>query len=239
MLFRQLFDRDTSTYTYLLADEDTREAVLIDPVREQIERDLALLRELDLDLKYCLETHVHADHVTGSGLIRQRTGCQTAASAKGAPCVDRPLRHGDVLRFGRYGLEARATPGHTDGCMSFVRTDRRMAFTGDALLIRGCGRTDFQQGDPHALYRSVQEQLFTLPDETLIYPGHDYKGHTVSTVGEEKRHNARLGGGRDEEGFVALMRGLHLPPPARIDEAVPANLGCGMPPGPAATEHGA
>lgn len=228
MLFRQLFDLESSTYTYLLADEATREAVLIDPVREQLERDTALLRELGLSLRYALDTHVHADHVTALGALREQTGCQTVLAARaGVGCADVGVRHGDVLRFGAHALEVRATPGHTDGCVTYVTGDHRMAFTGDALLIRGCGRTDFQQGDAPTLYRSVHEQIFALPDETLVYPGHDYKGRTVSTVGEEKRWNPRLGGGRSLEEFEAIMRGLGLAYPKKIDEALPANRLCG------------
>lgn len=228
MLFRQLFDPDTSTYTYLLADRDTKEAVLIDPVREQADRDAALIEELGLTLLYTLETHVHADHVTGGGLLRQRLGSRTVVSRHGgAECADVQVDDGDVIRFGRHALEVRATPGHTDGCVTYVTSDHKMAFTGDALLIRGSGRTDFQQGDARKLYQSVHEQIFSLPDDTLLYPGHDYKGRTVSTVGEEKALNVRFAG-KSEEDFVAIMRALDLPKPRYIDEAVPANLRCGL-----------
>lgn len=224
MLFRQLFDRESSTYTYLLADEATREAVLIDPVCEQIDRDLRLLDELGVSLRYVLETHVHADHVTSAGSLRERTGARTAASATGAPCVDLHLSHGDELRVGSIVLRALSTPGHTDDSMSFA-TDGRV-FTGDALLVRGTGRSDFQNGDPGQLYDSITRVLFALPDTTLVYPGHDYRGFTVSTIGEEKRHNPRIAGkGRDE--FIATMRSLQLPPPAKLAEAVPANRACG------------
>jgi sulfur dioxygenase len=229
MIFRQLFDAETSTYTYLLADEDSREAVLIDSVREQVERDLQILSELGLELRYSLETHVHADHVTGAATLRARTGCRTVVSRRGgAPCADVQVDDGDRLPFGARWLEVRATPGHTDGCVTYVLDDRSKAFTGDTLLIRGCGRTDFQQGDARLLWRSVHEKVFTLPDECLLYPGHDYKGRTVTSVGEEKRHNPRLGGARTVEEFVALMEGLGLPPPKRIAEAVPANQNCGV-----------
>lgn len=229
MLFRQLFDPETSTYTYLLADLDSREAVLIDPVKEQVERDVKLLEDLGLHLRYALDTHVHADHVTGAGLLRQKLGAQTVVSAHGgAPCADLQVNDGDTIRFGRYALEVRATPGHTDGCLTYVTHDQRMAFTGDALLIRGSGRTDFQQGDARTLYRSVHDKIFTLPDETHLYPGHDYQGRTVTTVAEEKAFNPRLGQGKSEEEFVAIMDGLNLPHPKRIDVAVPANLKCGV-----------
>jgi glyoxylase-like metal-dependent hydrolase (beta-lactamase superfamily II) len=197
MLFQQLFDAESSTYTYLLADPHSREAVLIDPVLDQVERDVALLFELGLTLRYTLETHVHADHVTSGGVLRRRLGSQTVVSANGgAACADVLVRHGDVIRFGAKALEVRETPGHTNGDITYVTADRAMAFTGDALLIRGCGRTDFQQGDARTLYASVREQIFTLPDTTLVYPGHDYKGRTVSTVGDERLHNPRLGGTR-------------------------------------------
>jgi sulfur dioxygenase len=229
MIFRQLFDADSCTYTYLLADEATREALLIDPVREQVERDLEFIAELDLKLVWVLETHVHADHVTGAGVLRERSGARTALSWQGgAACADRQLRHGDRVAFGARQLEVRATPGHTDSCVSYVLDDRSLAFTGDSLLIRGCGRTDFQQGDPGRLWRSVHEQIFALPDDCLLYPAHDYRGRSVTTVAEEKRHNPRLGQGRTEQEFVAIMNALGLAPPKRIAEAVPANRNCGL-----------
>lgn len=230
MLLRQLFDPDTSTYTYLLADALSGEAVLIDPVAEQVERDIALIDELGLSLRYSLETHVHADHVTGSGVIRERLGCQTgASSAAGVPCADVQLTDGKRLKFGRHTIEARHTPGHTDGCVTYVVQDgdTTMAFTGDALFVRGCGRTDFQQGSSARLYDSVHRRIYSLPDNTLVYPGHDYKGATVTTVGEEKAHNPRLGLAVSAERFDAIMSGLNLAPPRRLDEAVPANLACG------------
>jgi sulfur dioxygenase len=230
MLFRQLFEPETSTYTYLLADEQSREAVLIDGVRETFERDTQLIDELGLKLTYALDTHVHADHVTSAGMLRERYGLKTCVSAQGgAPCADVLLNNGDTIRFGRFVLEARTTPGHTNGCITYVEASERLAFTGDALLIRGCGRTDFQQGDSHKLYRSVHDQIFSLPDDTRIYPGHDYKGRTMSTVGEEKAHNPRLRTSISEDGFVEIMAGLKLAYPKKIDEAVPANLKCGLP----------
>lgn len=229
ILFRQLFESETSTYTYLLADPSTREAVLIDPVRETIERDLELLRELGLTLVHSLETHVHADHVTAAGLLRERVGSRSVVSAKGgAPCADVLVQDGDRVRFGERWLEVRETPGHTDGCLSYVLDDRSMVFTGDALLIRGTGRTDFQQGDPRRLFHSITTQLFTLPDATQVFPGHDYRGLTSSTIGEEKQHNRRLGGGKTLDEFVAIMQNLKLAEPKKIAEAVPANLACGI-----------
>jgi glyoxylase-like metal-dependent hydrolase (beta-lactamase superfamily II)/rhodanese-related sulfurtransferase len=230
MIFRQLFDPDTSTYTYLLADETTREAVIIDPVQEQFERDAALIQELELRLVAVLDTHVHADHVTAQGLLRQRFGAKSVMSERsGAVCADALVKQGDRVTFGRHTLEVRETPGHTNGCLTFVCHEPRMAFTGDALLIRGCGRTDFQGGDSRALYQSVRERVFALPDDTAIYPAHDYKGRTVSTVAEEKRYNPRLGMGRSLSEFTQLMAALKLPYPRKMDVSVPANLACGLP----------
>lgn len=229
MLFRQLYDAETSTYTYLLADEDTREAVLIDPVKEQVERDLRLVAELRLALVYTLETHVHADHITGASEIRERLGTRSVVAAQGgASCGDVHVEDGDRIEFGRHALLVRTTPGHTDGCLSFVLDDESMVFTGDALLIRGCGRTDFQQGDPHRLYRSVHDKIFTLPPHALVYPAHDYQGRTASSVGEELEHNPRLGGGKTEAQFVEIMDNLRLAQPKKIDVAVAANLNCGV-----------
>lgn len=228
IIFRQLHDPRSSTYTYLLADPDSREAVLIDPVLDQARRDAALLRELDLRLVATLDTHVHADHVTAAWLLKEWTGSRIAvAEQSGATGMDIALRDGDRVAFGSRSLEARATPGHTSGCMTYVLDDLGMAFTGDALLIRGCGRTDFQQGDAHTLYRSIKDRIFTLPDTCLIYPAHDYRGLTASSVGEERRHNPRIGGERDEADFVGYMENLNLPHPKQMDAAVPANLKCG------------
>lgn len=232
MIFRQLFDQVSSTYTYLLADERTREAVLIDPVFEQHARDAALIRELELKLLCTLDTHCHADHVTGAFLMKAALGSREGLSKEyGATNVDLPLSHGDVVTFGAHSLEVRATPGHTDGCLSFVTDDKSMVFTGDALLVRGAGRTDFQQGDAHRLYRSIHEQLFTLPAECIVYPAHDYEGRTSSTIGEERRHNPRIGGGAREEDFVGYMQNLALPHPKQLAVAVPANLRGGEPEG--------
>lgn len=232
MIFRQLIDSATSTFTYLLADEDTREAVLIDSVYEQHLRDLAMIRELGLKLTYTLETHVHADHVTGAWLLAQALGSKIALAKKsGAEGADRYLEAGDTIRFGEHALTVRETPGHTDGCLTYVLSGEKMAFTGDALLIRGAGRTDFQQGDPAMLFQSVRQQIFSLPDTCCLFPGHDYRGRTATTVSEEKAHNPRLGEGVREVDFVGYMKNLGLPHPKRMDAAVPANLQCGKPEG--------
>ena len=228
MIFRQLFDPASSTYTYLLADGG--EAVLIDPVFEQARRDAALICELNLKLKWTLETHVHADHVTGAWMLKQRTGSGIAVSAtSGSTCADRFLADGERIAFGSRTLEARLTPGHTKGCVTYVLDDTSMAFTGDCLLIRGCGRTDFQQGSPEVLYRSVHERIFSLPDSCLLYPGHDYRGLTVTSVGEERAYNPRLGGALSESDFAGYMRNMKLAHPKKLDVAVPANLRCGRP----------
>lgn len=203
LVFRQLFDPTSSTYTYLLGDAG--EAVIIDPVFEHERRDSALLRELGLRLVATLDTHVHADHVTGAWLLKQRCGSRILLSADaGAVNADGALKHGDRIAFGARALEVRATPGHTNGCLTYVLDDRSMAFTGDSLLIRGCGRTDFQQGSPNRLFHSVREQILTLPDSCLLYPGHDYRGLTVTSVAEERRFNPRLGGDVDEADFAGL-----------------------------------
>lgn len=229
MLFRQLFDRETCTYTYLLADEQTREAVLIDPVLEQFARDRQLIDELGLKLSVVIETHVHADHVTGGGLLREATGARFAICARGGVDeADLQLCDGDTISFGRHELEVRCTPGHTESCSSYYLAEEGMIFTGDTLFIRGCGRTDFQGGDPTDLYRSVHERILSLPGDTRIYPGHDYKGRTVTTVAEEQQFNPRLGGGRSSEEFAEIMNNLNLDYPKRIDVAVPANLRCGL-----------
>jgi len=231
MLLRQLFDHETWTYTYLLADEESGEAVLIDPVIDQLERDIKLLEELGLKLVYTLDTHAHADHITGSGLLRKRLGSKAVVGANaGAECADELVDDGSRLRFGSLELEVRATPGHTDGCVTYVTTDHKHAFTGDALFIRGTGRTDFQQGSAERLYRSIHDKIFTLPDDTIIWPGHDYRGMTFTTVGEEKKHNPRVGDGKTEPQFADLMANLNLPAPKKLDIAVPANLHCGIVP---------
>ena len=231
MIFRQLFDRVSCTYTYLLGDEASGEAVLIDPVAETVERDMRLLDELDLKLRWILETHVHADHVTGAGTLRAETGAQSVlAHNAGVECANVAVRHGDTVQFGGQTLEVRETPGHTDGCLSYVlRSDdgATRVFTGDALLIRRCGRTDFQQGDSRTLFKSVREQLFTLPDDTIVFPAHDYEGRQSSTIGEEKRFNERLNLDIDVDEFVGIMDALDLADPAQMDVALAANLACG------------
>jgi glyoxylase-like metal-dependent hydrolase (beta-lactamase superfamily II)/rhodanese-related sulfurtransferase len=233
VLFRQLFDRESSTYTYLLADEQSRAALIIDPVLEQFDRDRTLIEELELDLKFALDTHVHADHVTAVGLLRRRFRAATVASERGgAVCADRLVKHGDHVRFGQHELEVRETPGHTNGCLTYVAHEAGAAFTGDALLVRGSGRTDFQQGSSELLYRSVHEQIFSLPDSANVWPAHDYRGRTVTSVGEERRFNPRLGGGRSADEFKRIMSQLILPRPAKMDLAVPANLTCGVAPEP-------
>jgi len=231
VIFRQLFEPVTSTYTYLLGCTRTREAALIDPVVGEIEAYAALLAELDLKLVTVLDTHVHADHVTAADALRQRFGSATLlGSGSGVACADRLLEDGAIVEIGDLRLQVRATPGHTDGCTSYVMGDR--VFTGDALLIGGCGRTDFQQGDAGRLYDSIHGKVFSLPPDTLVYPGHDYQGNTVSTVGQELAGNARLGGGRTREDFVRLMSELKLAYPRFIDQALPANLACGRAPAP-------
>ena len=230
MIFRQLFEPASSAYTYLVACEQTREAALIDPVLETVERDLALISDLGLTLKYTIETHIHADHVTGADRLRDKSGSKAALPEKsGARQVDLAVREGEPLHVGGLVLEPLYTPGHTDDHHCYLLADTGIAriFTGDALMIEGCGRTDFQNGDAATLYRSVHDKLFTLPDETLVYPGHDYQGRRVSSIGQEKARNPRLGGGKTLDEFVAIMAALNLPHPKMMDVAVPANLGCG------------
>lgn len=222
MIFRQLFDPSTSTYTYLLANGAGGAAIIVDPVREQAARDLALIKELGLRLEWIVETHVHADHVTGALALKQATGAQSAVSQHcGATGFDRLLDDGDVLPFAGESLRVIATPGHTPGSSCFLWHDRLL--TGDTLLIGGCGRTDFQNGDANALYESITTRLLTLPDDTLVYPGHDYNGRHVSTIAEERTTNPRLAG-VSRERFIEIMGNLNLPTPARMHEAVPANL---------------
>ena len=227
MQIRQLFDAETSTYSYLLWDEQSREAALIDSVDAQIERDLQLIEELGLKLSYTLETHIHADHVTAAGQIRQRVGSQAVVHRNSrSECADILVGDGDSISLGDQTIQILETPGHTDTCISFSIDGA--VFTGDALLIRGCGRTDFQAGDPGTLYDAIHTRLFSLPDDTLVYPGHDYRGFSVSTIAEEKAHNPRLGGNRPKQAFVDLMNSLELDPPKKIAEAVPGNLECGL-----------
>jgi glyoxylase-like metal-dependent hydrolase (beta-lactamase superfamily II) len=230
LVFRQLFDEPSSTYTYLLGDRENGQAILIDPVFEQVKRELALLHELDLSLKVVLDTHCHADHVTAAWLLKQRSNCEIAAGlASGISGVDLYLADGDSVCFGQYKIKVLSTPGHTNGCTSYLLDSHSKIFTGDTLLIRGCGRTDFQEGSPASLYQSVRNKIFTLPSHTEIYPAHDYRGLTSTSVGEEKQHNPRLGGRVSEADFVGYMNNLNLPYPKNIDFSVPANLVSGEP----------
>jgi sulfur dioxygenase len=230
----QLFDPASSTFTYVVYDAASREAIIIDPVDAQLQRDMGVLREHGLKLRYTVETHAHADHITSAGGLIEHTGAQAATPAD---CGIMPsaiqLHDGDVLRFGLQSLKALHTPGHTAGSMCYLwqSTDGQHVFTGDTLLIGGCGRTDFQSGSAEALYRSITQVLFALPDSTTVWPAHDYKGNHSSTIGAEKQHNPRItseGHLRSLNDFVQLMNNLNLPKPQRIDEAVPANLTLGM-----------
>jgi sulfur dioxygenase len=235
MFFKQLFDPESSTLSYLIADDASHEAVLIDPVIEQVERDVHLLREHGLKLKWTLETHVHADHVTAAHALKQATGAQTVVSRDcNAQGYDRLLQDGDVILFGQEEILTIATPGHTPGSVSYLWRDR--LFTGDTLLIGGCGRTDFQNGSAEALWQSITGTLFALDGQILVYPAHDYKGRRVSSIGEEKQFNARVSGKTREE-FLAIMNNLHLPMPEHIQEAVPANLAGGVGIGPASEQR--
>lgn len=227
MIFRQLFEPLSSTYTYLLACPQSRQAVLIDPVIAALDRDLGELARLGLTLAYTLDTHVHADHITAALELKKRTGSKIAApAAEQLPCADLALEEGKPLRVGTLVLHTLHTPGHTAGHCCYHVDDR--LFTGDALLIDGCGRTDFQQGDADALFSSVRDKLFALPDDTLVYPGHDYQGRFVSTIAQEKRRNPRLGTDRSLEEFRTIMATLNLPYPKFIDYAVPGNKQCGV-----------
>ncbi len=227
MKLEQLFDAPTGTYSYLLWDETSKQAALIDSVLEQFERDVKLIKQLGLELKYTMETHVHADHVTASGLLRKEFGSAVMVhESSGLTCADKLLTDGDTLLLGDQSIRVIYTPGHTDTCVSFAIDGA--VFTGDALLIDGSGRTDFQSGDAKALYHSITQKLFTLDGETTVYPGHDYIGMTSSTIAREKAFNSRLGNNRSEEAFVAIMDALDLEPPKRIDIAVPGNMQCGL-----------
>lgn len=223
---RQLFDPDSCTYTYLLADNTTKSAILIDPVIDQAERDGSLVRELGLNLKYVMNTHLHADHITGSGRLKGLVeGVQSVISRASGAQADVLVGDGDKVVFGSSSVSVLSTPGHTEGCLTFLHP-AGLAFTGDALLVRGCGRTDFQGGSAATLYDSVWTKILKLPDSTILYPAHDYKGLTCTTVGEEKQHNPRLTKSREE--FIKLMGELNLPYPKRIDESLPANEACGL-----------
>lgn len=226
MIFRQLFDNQSSTYTYIIADPISKEAVIVDSVSEHFKRDVQLIKEMRLHLKYILETHIHADHITAASLLRDHFHAQIALSkTSGVECADLLLEDGKELRIGELCITVMTTPGHTDTCASYYVKDR--VLTGDTLLIRGCGRTDFQQGSAARLFHSVREKLFQLPDETLVFPGHDYHGRTCSSIAEEKEHNPRLKLSHSLEDFEKVMNTLNLANPKLIDVAVPLNLKCG------------
>ena len=230
MIFRQLFEPESSTYTYLLGDSATGEAVLIDPAVETAESDLSVINDLGLKLIYTLETHVHADHLTGARKLKQLAGSRIAGPAMDQlPCTDVGVEEGTPLLVGMITLHPLFTPGHTSTHHSYLleHGDTSRVFTGDALLIDGCGRTDFQSGDAARLYQSIHEKLFSLPGDTLVYPGHDYRNRHVSTIGQERERNERLGGGKTLEEFVAIMDSLDLAYPKKIDFAVPGNERCG------------
>ncbi|CAF1911559.1 unnamed protein product [Rotaria magnacalcarata] len=231
---RQLFEQTTSTYTYIIADGKSREAFIIDPVITTVARDIQLIKQLGLTLRYAINTHVHADHITGSGRLKTLLPeCRSVISKCSGGKADIYIEHGDEIEIGekndknqRLVLECRSTPGHTNGCMTFVWHKGASVFTGDCLLIRGCGRTDFQQGSADKIYTSIYEHIYTLPDHFIVYPGHDYTGQTSSTVAEEKQFNSRLL--KPREDFVKFMKELKLSYPLQIDKALPANLVCGL-----------
>ena len=227
LIVKQLFDRESCTYSYLLIDPLTQEGAIIDPVRELFDRDMQIINELGIELLYTIETHAHADHVTSSGKIRQNTGAKIVfGESSDIPAIDISIKDGEALKLGHFDIRAIATPGHTAACTSYYADG--MVFTGDTLLIRGCGRTDFQEGDPSILYDSIFGKLFTLDDDTIVYPAHDYNGRTSSTIGEEKRWNSRLGNNRKKQSFVDIMNNLNLDMPKKINEAVPANTSVGI-----------
>ena len=232
MIFRQLFEPESATYTYLLGCPETSQAILVDPVIATIERDLAVLDAFSLRLACTVETHVHADHFTSAWVLRDRTACKVGyPAAECVPCADLHLAEESPVTFGRLTLLPLQTPGHTTGHHCYLlRQAPGMLFTGDALLIDGCGRTDLEGGDAAVLYRSIHDKLFALPDDTLVYPGHDYNQRCVSTIGQERVRNPRAGGGRSQAEFVAIMRDRDLPYPAKLGIAVPANRCCGRQP---------
>ena len=235
MLFRQFFDSQSSTYTYVLASRAGGEAVIIDPVKEQLEHYLKVIEQLGLRLVHAIDTHTHADHITALGDLRDATHCTTImGELSKADCVSQHVREDEIVRVDGIELRALYTPGHTDESFSFVLNPSapKAVFTGDVLLIRGSGRTDFQGGDPHRSWDSIVNKLFTLPDATTLYPAHDYKGWTASSIGEEKQFNPRLAGKTESE-YVEIMKGLNLPNPKMMDVAIPANLACGQLPTPA------
>ena len=227
MVFRQLFEPVSSTYTYLIACEETGQAILVDPVIPAWQRDLEILNDLGFRLAVTLDTHIHADHITAASRLKRETGSAIAHPAIDAlNCVDRPIQEGESLRCGSICLDPLFTPGHTNGHHAYLLEER--VLTGDALLIDGCGRTDFQGGDAATLYRSIHDKLFSLPGETLVYPAHDYEGRRVSNIAQEKQRNPRLGSGTPIQAFVDIMEGMDLPYPKFIDYALPGNRACGM-----------
>ncbi|MCG6937558.1 MAG: MBL fold metallo-hydrolase [Gammaproteobacteria bacterium] len=230
MIFHQLFESDSSTFSYLIADPDTAEALLIDPVLETVERDLQLLKDLNLKLTATLETHVHADHLTGASRLKSHTKCKIAYPAMiQSSCIDIGIKEGEAFKLGHIELNPLFTPGHTDHHHAYLIDTpvQKFLFSGDSLLIESCGRTDFQSGDAETLYNSIHNKIFSLPDETLIYPGHDYESRFITTVAQEKARNPRLGGGRKKQEFIEIMNNLDLPYPRKIDFAVPGNENCG------------
>lgn len=227
MQIRQLFDSTSSTYSYLLWDTKTKHAALIDSVKEQVERDTKLIKELGLDLKYLMETHIHADHITGSGQLREQFQAKVVVHRNSeSQCADILVEHGENLLLGDESIQILHTPGHTNTDISYVIPGA--VFTGDTLLIRGSGRTDFQSGNAGTAYESITQHLFTMDNDTIVYPGHDYNGLTQSTIGEEKTLNPRLGNGKTREEYIAIMDGMNLPKPKMIDKAVPGNMECGL-----------
>ncbi|MFU8836672.1 MAG: MBL fold metallo-hydrolase [Thiohalomonadaceae bacterium] len=234
MIFKQLFEPDSSTYSYLISCPDTGKTALIDPVLDTVERDLAVLQQMGLKLDYSIDTHVHADHLTGAKRLKAIAGSQIVYPAMlDLSCVDIGAREGQALMVGNIVIQPLFTPGHTDHHHAYLIDNgtQQMLFSGDALLIEACGRTDFQSGDAHALYRSIHDKFFSLPDETLVYPGHDYEGRFITTIAQEKQRNPRLGNNRSEAEFVKIMQEMDLPYPRKIDFAVPGNEGCGECPG--------
>lgn len=241
---RQLFDDESCTYTYLLWDELTKDAILVDPVDVHVDRDLEVIESLQLNLVYAINTHAHADHITGTGILKEKTNAnnddghgrygnkqqlQSVISKASGALADVQIEHGDKIVFGGRYVQVRATPGHTVGCVCFVADDESFVLTGDTMLVQGCGRTDFQGGSAQNLYDSVHNELFSLPDATKVYPAHDYKGRTETTIGVEKETNPRLGDGKSKTDFVEIMNNLNLSYPKKIDVAVPANMRCGVP----------
>lgn len=231
MIFKQLLEPDSSTYTYLISCESTGETVLIDPVLETADRDVQVLHDLGLTLTYTLDTHIHADHLSGANKLKSLTGSRIAYPAiDRLPCADIGISEEQVFKVGHIDIQPLFTPGHTDHHHAYLITTgtHTMLFSGDALLIDACGRTDFQSGDAAALYNSIHHKFFSLPDETLVYPCHDYEGRQITSIGQEKRRNPRLGGNKSEKEFIAIMESLDLPYPRKIDFAVPGNQLCGI-----------